>query len=176
MIVGGNIFLGDDDTAAAWKQHDVYNRALRVIVLACNRYARAAKIILDDNQNGQFGEIEGFDHRTMQWAHDLIAAAWRFEFCNPQLSLPFIYENEEISMEDRWLTWLSIEVDSWIHSPRLIRLVQLILCNQNEPEGYAAESLLGLAILDRFWKVPWDPKCRAAFETDFQTYQKYKKC
>ena len=50
---------------------------------------------------------------------------------------------------------LSAEVESWIERPHFVRNVQLILCNQNQPVGYLAESQLCVDIIDHFRDVPW---------------------
>ena len=54
-----------------------------------------------------------------------------------------------------WLNWLRNELSGWIDYPYLVRSVQVILTNQNNPIGYAAESRLCLDIMDRFPSVPW---------------------
>jgi hypothetical protein len=74
----GKRFDGDDDTEVAWKQHDVYHQALGIIIESCNRLTRFAKALMDDKGHKHWGNAESCDHRTLQEAHDLLAAAWRF--------------------------------------------------------------------------------------------------
>ena len=96
--------------------------------------------------------------------HDLLAGAWRFE--NRQLVLRFDAEGAVDTVEATWLAWLRKETADWIEAPRIVRSVQLILTNQNQPIGYAAESQLWLDILERFPDVPWNAGKREVYEAD----------
>jgi hypothetical protein len=160
-------FLGDDDTAIARRQHDVYWDALRVIVSGCNELTRFARTLLDDTSHPDWGEVGSYDHRTLQGAHDFLAAAWRFriEMRQPELRLEGAREPlANQTPEEVWLEWLQREVQTWVEAPELVRYVQLILANQNEPKGYVAEDRLGLALLDRFSDVPWRSTFRVAYQ------------
>ena len=165
MIVG-HYFEGDDDRDVAWLQHDVYGEALYVIASTCNQYARFARGVLNDTQHREWGTVDTFDHRTLQGAHDLLAATWRFynDFSQPEL--PFKPESALDRVKEQWLRWVKDEVKDWITQPRLIRLVQVILTNQNSPPGYRAEAELTLEILGRFYNVPWDSRLRNAYQED----------
>ena len=154
MIVA-TFYHGDDDSALAWKQHDVYHDALAIIVDRCNRYAAFAKAVLNDTDHENWGRVFSFDHRTLQNAHDLLAAAWRFENDFRQGWLAFEIDQPAIRPEALWLDWLHAEVAAWIDHPHLVRTVHLILANQNQPTGYAAEARLCLDIIERFANVPW---------------------
>ena len=148
------------------KQHDVYGEALSIIVTLCNRYTHFARLLLDDVDHPTWGTFERFDHRTLQAAHDLLAAAWRYRSNCGQARLPFDGKNSIDEVHVLWLEWLRHEVTEWRHLPHLVRLVQLILANQNEPAGYAAEAKLCTQILDRFSDVPWVPGKRDVYELD----------
>lgn len=152
----------------AWRQHDVYDDALRVIVRTCYNYARFARRLLEDERHEAWAEIGGFDHRTLQWAHDLLAAVWRHDNFPQQASFAFVEGTETGDIEARWLAWLKAEVESWIDRPWLIRLVMTILSNQNTSTGYVAESEIGLALLGRFVRVPWRKDIGEAFEADLE--------
>lgn len=186
MIVA-SFFEGDDDYEVAQKQHDVYGDALGVVVSTCNRHTRLARALLNDQAHPVWGTVERFDHRTLQGAHDLLAAAWRFRHDSKQLELPIkvpdprfglpLVESpiephdplDEIHL--RWLRWLREEVEGWVESPSLVRSVQLILANQNERVGDAAETQLCVDILCRFEDVPWSANLRAAYEEDLAKNQ-----
>lgn len=183
MIVGA-YFDGDDDAEVAWKQHDVYGHALGIIVRTCNLFALRARALLDDSDHPDWGIVEEFDLRTLQVAHDLLAAAWRFRHDSRQFELfvevprglwacLLIDSGSPVRLHDplaevprRWLGWLREEVEGWLDLPYLVRSVQLILANQNEPVGYLAESQLSVDLLCRFEDVPWKPDWRAALEAD----------
>lgn len=172
MIVG-SYFHGDEDMATAWKQHDVYSQGLSIIVSTCNRLTRFARELLDDDHHEPWGYVARYDHRVLQSPHDLLAAAWRYKHDLRQGVLPF-EQRPDFPAEttaDRWLLWLSNEVMSWSESPGLVRQVQVILEYQNQPIGDAAESALCLALLDRFYVVPWRESQRTAFETDLANFR-----
>lgn len=169
MIVG-TFFDGDDDTEVVWKQHDVYEEALSAIIQVSNRLTLFAKSLLDDRCHANWGTIKTCDHRALQGAHDILAAAWRFQNDLRQSELPLERRPEPLipqTPENLWLRWLRDDVEKWVRQPALVRDIQLILGNQNQPVGYAAESRLCLALLDRFHAVPWLPNWRDAYEKDF---------
>ena len=182
-------FDGDDDEEVAWKQHDVYSDALGIIVRTCNLFALRARALLDDTDHPDWGTVETFDHRTLQRAIDLLAAVWRFrhdarqfelsvDVRHPRWRRPLVDREAPVKPHDllaevpgRWLDWLREEVDGWLHSPHLVRSVQLVVANQNEPAGYVAESQLELDLLGRFEDVPWIPELRAVVEADLAKYR-----
>ena len=159
-------FQGDDGRSLANAQHDVYGDALLILIETCNRFARLARTLLDDTEHNDWGRIDGrdCDHRTLQGAHDLLAAAWRYETSARQRKLPFAETRNDASVQILWLNWLRNELSGWIDYPYLVRSVQVILTNQNNPVGYAAESRLCLDIMDRFPSVPWRSDLRKAYE------------
>ena len=156
------LFEDEVDMEVAGKQHDVYSQALWIIVSQCNLYAEFARRLLDDADHPKWGTVDSFDHRTLQHAHDLLAAVWRFRHDFRRLQLPFVDSDKDSldEVQGLWLDWLRHEIAGWIESPDRVRLVQLILTNQNEPPGYMAESQLSLSIISGFTDVPWDQKLR----------------
>ena len=160
------MFDGDDDTELALMQHDAYHDALYILVRACNRFASFAIAVLNDKEHDAWVQLESFDHRTLQDAHDLLAAAWRFSNDSRQGILPFSETASKPTPKDRWFRWLWEETSHWVNHPHIVRSVYLILTNQNNQIGYAAEAMLGLLIMDRFPLVPWKMDLREAHEDD----------
>jgi hypothetical protein len=160
-LIVGDYFDGDTDTDTSWEQHDVYHQALRSLIGTCNRLAQFAKAVLDDQHHEDWGEVESCDHRTLQAAHDLLAAVWRYRHADRQGTLPFM-----ASFETSWLDWLHAEVFGWIDHPGMVRAVQILLTNQNKPLGYTAETDLCRSILARFSDVPWKLALRQAYESE----------
>ena len=171
MIVAP-FFKGDMDMEVASKQHDVYGQALWIIVRKCNLYAEFARRLLDDADHSEWGTVESFDHRTLQGAHDLLAAAWRCRYDFRQLELPFVNKNSLDEVQELWLDWLRNEIAGWFDYPKRVRWVQLILTNQNKPPGYVAEAQLALNIINWFWGVPWNQGLSEAHEADLAEYRK----
>ncbi len=157
-----------DDMAIADLQHDVYGEALGIMVGRCEQSARTAITILGgDLTHPKWEGVERFDHRTLQFAHDLLAAVWRYETSPPQKRLPISEapskpELEAGTPERRWLKRLDSEVASWVRAeaghegPHMIQLVLRILAHQNEPAGYEAETRLAELIYSRFRHIYWD--------------------
>lgn len=137
-------------------QHDCYSEALRVICAECNRLALFAHYIASDGKDEAFRPVSSIDHRTLQEAHDLLAAAWRFRTCPSQGRLPLNgAEPRSHATRDVWLAWLADEVRSWLDRPHLVRHVIDICRAQNAPRGYAAEDELAFALKERFSDVLW---------------------
>ena len=165
-------FDGDVDMEVANKQHDVYGQALGIIVRQCNLYAEFARRFLDDADHSEWDTVESFDHRTLQGAHDLLAAVWRFRNNFRQSELPFVDKNFLDEVQQLWLDWLRHEISNWLHRPKRVRWVQLILTNQNKPLGYIAEAQLALNIINGFSDVPWNQELREAHEAALAEYRK----
>ena len=169
------LFDDDADMDVASKQHDVYSDALWIIVSQCNRYTEFARRLLDDAHHSEWVTVDRFDHRTLQHAHDLLAAVWRFRNNLRQPGLPFASKDSLDKVQTLWLEWLRREVAGWIDYPDRVQLVQVILANQNRPLGYMAESQLSLNIMDAFPDVPWDPERRGAVEANLTRYREESK-
>ena len=165
MIVG-SYFEGDNDEKAALRQHAVYGNALGIIESTCNKYARFSRAVLHDSEHENWGDIDHFDHRTMQFSHDLLAAVWRYRHDLNQLELPLVSCHTQIDPQRHWLEWLRGETAKWIDEPWLVRFVLLVLANQKEAVGYKAESELCLYILTKYRDVPWHDRLREVFEKD----------
>ena len=81
MIVSD--YFHGDSTRIGLIQHDCYGKALRIIVnFAIDKHRHAERVVdvrteLSDLRD----ELRGFDHRTLQWLHDCMAAAFRMEYC-----------------------------------------------------------------------------------------------
>jgi hypothetical protein len=132
-------YFEGDDLQLAGQQHDCYGRALGVIASECLRQIQSGRPLLRDPAAET--RARGFDHRTLQVAHDILAAAWRHAVSASPTG--------EKSMES-WLGWLALEVQSWTQQPRLIFACSNILDFQNSDEGYSAEDQLRICLLERF--------------------------
>jgi hypothetical protein len=164
-MILSNQFSGDSKQVAD-AQHDVYYVALNIIVKNCNRLALFATRLVQTEKYNDWGLISQFDHRTLQFQHDLLATAWRYRSNAAQEILDL--NGSELDIGKEWLEWLANEVQSWIDRPEFVRLVQIILTNQNSVLGYEAEAMLNLAIMDYFYDVPWDSELRVAFKNEIK--------
>lgn len=150
MIVGCP-FEGDN-VELAWQQHEVYGLALGVIAQELGRRFRDACITLSVTQPAKGWPAESnIDHRTLQSAHDRLAATWRYRVSPPQAELK-IGIALDASMNG-WLEWLRLEMASW--DSQLVGLGIRILQNQNTKIGYKAEDWLEHYLCLRFEDVEW---------------------
>ena len=143
MIVGS--YFHGDSTRIGLIQHDCYGKALRIIVnFAIDKHRHAERVVdvrteLSDLRD----ELRGFDHRTLQWLHDCMAAAFRMEYC---LNADFlIYKIPDPHTPEEtvtlWLEFLGEELEKvfteYLQLPRLM-LIAALYPNPNK-KGMAAE-------------------------------------
>jgi hypothetical protein len=99
-------FDGDNDQALQWAQHDVYGRALNVILHeAKQRLTEAEALLGTSSELGAAVSLGRFDHHVLQDAHDLLAAQWRAsgELVHPRLPGTAQLDADLIGL---WLDWL----------------------------------------------------------------------
>ncbi|WP_375381611.1 hypothetical protein [uncultured Sphingomonas sp.] len=103
------------------------------------------------------------DHRTLQVAHDLLAAVWRFR-ADPQQMDAFA----AVASIDDWLPWLGREVAGWRQHPILVHQMRLVVEHGNALTGQAAEAALAWHLLDSYDDVPWRTDWRDAIWAGYQ--------
>lgn len=131
MIVGS--YFHGDSTRIGLIQHDCYGKALRIIVnFAIDKHRHAERVIdIRTELSGLRDELRGFDHRTVQWLHDCMAAAFRMEYClNADLFtyvIPDPHTPTDIVMF--WLDFLRKELERvferYLQFPRLVLIAAL---------------------------------------------------
>ena len=143
MIVS-DYFHGDSDRIG-WIQHDSYGKALRIIIdFSIDKHRHAERVIdVCTELSGLRDELRGFDHRTLQWLHDCMAAAFRMEYC---LNADFlIYKIPDPHTPEEtvalWLEFLRKELEKvfaeYWQLPRLI--LTAALYPNPDKKGMAAE-------------------------------------
>jgi hypothetical protein len=149
-------FHGDNDPSARVSliQHDAYQSSLRLIVGACLNHMKAGFMLVGQHYPKKWDGVFQFDHRTLQLAHDLVAAAWRFECLQTEMPL-FFQTDREVVIERKWKAWLKNELGLWRDQAAIVRNVTIVLGNQNVENGYRAEDLLTQALVHRFDNVDW---------------------
>ena len=126
MIVSD--YFHGDSTRIGWIQHDCYGEALHIIVNFASAKHRKAEGIVDVRMelSDLRDEMSGFDHRTLQWLYDCMAAAFRMEYC---LNADFlIYKIPDPHTPEEtvtlWLEFLRKELErvfaEYLQLPRLI--------------------------------------------------------
>lgn len=126
MIVSD--YFHGDSTRIGWIQHDCYGEALHIIVnFAIDKHRHAERVVDVRTELSELrDEMSGFDHRTLQWLHDCMAAAFRMEYC---LNADFlIYKIPDPHTPEEtiifWLEFLRKELvrvfAEYVQLPRLI--------------------------------------------------------
>ncbi len=148
MIIAGK-FNGDNWLELQRAQHQVYGEALNILRYENEKSYKAATFILMVDEDPIYDSIfslrHPIDHRTMQDAHDHMAAVWRKKnrYLQPDLFIEATVED----MAKDWLEWLRKEVSMWSRDcPWLVRMVCLIIVQQNVKRGYEAEEALQLEL------------------------------
>jgi hypothetical protein len=102
--------------------------------------------------------MRGFDHRTIQHAHDLIAAWWRFRSGLRYPRIPGLGPTPEQLKHD-WFMWLTDELKELCKEPRYVRCVVQAAAYGNMELGYKAEDELHEFLRERYagmWRTRVD--------------------
>lgn len=143
MIVG-KCFPEDEDHEVQWMQHDVYWESVALILETARvAYLRAQRTIgVSSPEIFLLKTLRGFDHRTLQNAHDLIAVYWRFRSNLKYPRLPVVAPTIEMLKED-WRQWLRAELRSLCEFyPEFVQAVVRAAAYGNLDLGYEAEKSL----------------------------------
>lgn len=144
MIVGS--YFHGDSTRIGLIQHDCYGEALHIIVnFASAKHRKAERVIAVRTELSDLrDELISFDHRTLQWLHDRMAAMFRMEYCLEAdlftYKIPDPHTPKEIMIF--WFDFLRKELErvfgEYSQLPRLI-LTAALYPNPDQ-KGMAAEN------------------------------------
>jgi hypothetical protein len=138
-----------DDTGLALRQDAVFSAAVDTIIALCERHYDHACTIARVPADRWPEDDRGLDRKVLQEAHDVLAAAWRWQIAPPQPQLALEWPPRAFDMAD-WLHWLRDEVDAWHTEPDLVLAVVSIVA-----DGPEAAPLLAGALRMRHAGVPW---------------------
>lgn len=150
MIIA-NEFQGDSIRIARI-QHDSYGEALRIIVdFAARKHRHAEKVIASHTDFSELRDnIKSFDHRTLQWLHDFIAAAFRMNYCLKADLFTYATVESHTSSEviSFWFDFLNKELErifiQHLELPRLI-LTAVVYPNPSSKGADAEDEIYRLA-------------------------------
>ncbi|MGI6614986.1 MAG: hypothetical protein ACOX30_03020 [Dethiobacteria bacterium] len=167
MIVSDR-FKGDTNEALKWIQDDTYWSLLPYLyTFPKGIYRQAISFTGVETELYKINrEIESFDHRVLQDAHDKIAAYYRYQHPDKlgQLVLPFVAPDcSDLSLEEilekiytrEWCNFWYAEVRRISEEPLVVRAILTAVAYQNTDDGYEAEDLLMELLHDRYGKL-WD--------------------
>jgi len=143
MIVG-NYFHGDS-TRIGLIQHNCYGEALHIIVnFASAKHRKAERIVAVRTELSDLrDELISFDHRTLQWLHDRMAASFRMEYCLNADLFTYVIPDPHTPAEITtfWFEFLRKELErvfaEYLQLPRLI--LTAALYPNPDKKGMAAE-------------------------------------
>ncbi|WP_367110083.1 hypothetical protein [uncultured Psychrobacter sp.] len=143
MIVG-NYFHGDS-TRIGLIQHNCYGEALHIIVnFASAKHRKAERIVAVRTELSDLrDELVSFDHRTLQWLHDRMAASFRMEYCLNADLFTYVIPDPHTPAEITtfWFEFLRKEMErvfaEYLQLPRLI--LTAALYPNPDKKGIAAE-------------------------------------
>ena len=152
MIVAPR-FPGDTNERLMWLQHDLYSSLVGLLYsIARERYNDACQYIgVDTPLRRDVIKRQGVDHRVLQDAHDLIAAAYRL---TQPGGVQLAFGEDVTSWDERqrraWSTFFQEETARLTDDAALTRVILTAAVNENTPAGYAAEAELADRLHDYY--------------------------
>ncbi|MEO7144900.1 MAG: hypothetical protein ABI165_15485 [Bryobacteraceae bacterium] len=134
-------------------QHAVYGEmVVRLFTGPRDRYFAAAALLRsDDKLSGQLRSMNGFDHRTLQLAHDRIAAFFRFAHDDGgQLQLGETDNDYRQRVTDSWRSFVPSEVERLTTDDEFTRAMCTATAFGNKEPGVAAERWLDQFLRERY--------------------------
>jgi hypothetical protein len=146
----GREFDGDDNKTLKDIQFKMYN-PVKMARKCRDVYMRSCEILsLTDVLYQKISGLTEIDHRTLQTAHDQIAAFFRFSF--RELYMPLIECNSEYRnmLTEKWQTFYENETSEIADVPKINQTVIQILAHQNQEIGTYAETVLSYHLNNRY--------------------------
>lgn len=157
MIIS-QVYPGDENEILMQVQYDEYDRNIgRIFSSARDELAHAdaildAKLLITDTALA----VKRFDHRVLQDAHDIIAAAFRYHNDDGgQLRLFEDAEKQLARYAHEWNEWLGRQLLLFLRYPVFVRSVVECVVFANNVMGYMAEDRLCAFLLSYYNAVDW---------------------
>ncbi len=152
MMVGSE-FPGDNNDTFMNVQHAVYSEiVVRLFTGPRDRYLVAAALLrLETELVKRLRSMDGFDHRTLQGAHDQIAAFFRFSRDDGgQLQLGESEVDYRRRLEEAWREFVQAEVGRLTADDEFTRAVCTATAFGNKEPRVAAEHWLSQFLTNRY--------------------------
>lgn len=145
MIVSSK-FKNDNNERTMWLQHDRYALLVVELFKTARRKYLSAEIMLDvvTDLGSIVKSIDGFDHRTLQEAHDIIAASFRLNYVDqldPELPFPD-QESDEVRVTRLWCDYYYKEIDLLTDIPQFTKSVLRAVAFPNTDTNDEAEDAI----------------------------------
>lgn len=146
-------FSGDNNRTLKIVQRHAYGEMVtRLFIAPRDRYLAAVRLIRADSElAAKLRSMNGFDHRTLQAAHDRIATYFRFK--SPTASQLQLGEDEcdfQERLEVEWRQFFIAEIERLTADDEFTRAVCAATAIGNEEAGLTAEKWLVQFLRDRY--------------------------
>jgi len=138
-------FRDDTNITLQRVQHDLYWTVVGFIYFfAKERYLRASKLLgVETELTKKITEINTFDHRVLQKAHDRVAAHYRFKHDDGgQIPLFLNDLSYEEYLKEKWLDFYYKSIRDLIEDDSITLAILAAIAYENTESGYAAEDHL----------------------------------
>jgi hypothetical protein len=148
----GTEFPGDTNQTLKDVQFRLYGEMLvRLYNRPRDRYLDACRLVqIDTDLATRLRSMDGFDHRTLQDVHDLIAAWFRYSQDDRGLRLGETEETFRDRLATEWRTFFEEEVERLTTDDEIARAVLTAAAFGNTDRGYAAEAQLREFLKERY--------------------------
>ena len=157
-MILSNVYENDCNRLLKDVQHDEYPRSIGTIFKSARDGLIRADAILGSNLliTEKAREVQSFDHRVLQDAHDIIAAAFRYRHDDGgQLRLGEDPEHQRLRYLRAWINWLNEQLGELVHYPQFVRSTVECIVFSNTAMGYMAEDRLCDVLLTHFSAGDW---------------------
>ena len=139
-------------------QHDAYWRSIGSIFKAARAELLQADAILGTNLliAEKARKVQALDHRVLQNAHDILAAAFRYHHDDGgQLALGESPDAQRLRYSIEWAQWLEEQLRELIKYPQFVRSTVECVIFSNGEVGYMAENRLSDLLLTHLSAGDW---------------------
>jgi len=157
-LIVSTSYPSDDNDQLKDVQHELYWQLVpRLFAVARAELLRAdeildAKVLIAEKARA----IERLDHRVLQDAHDIMAAAFRYGHDDGgQLRLLETEADRAERYRAAWLEWFETELEALAKMPRFVRSTVQAVVLANTELGYAAERDVGELLVSRYGFQQW---------------------
>jgi len=149
----GREFEGDDHEGLKMVQFRAYWALFpRIAVTAWARYSEAEGLLGLRTDMPRPPDRWSIDHRSLQDAHDIIAAAFRYR--RPDLLQKTFADAEQLDetvLLDEWRSFLDKEVDEITRNGPICRVILRSVLSEDSRRGMAAEQELRSLLVDWYF-------------------------
>jgi len=153
-------FDGDNNDKLLNVQHDAYwDLVAWLFETARRRYLEAARLLrAEDDLTKAVQEKTTFDHRTLQDAHDLIAAHYRFTHDDGgQLRIGEDADGYRLRLRKAWDGFFRSEVRALVQDDEIALAMVKATVYENQKDGYSAESRVECLLNERYHEMSESP-------------------